>query len=417
MVTAANQTSSKPNVLLLLNSFETGGAEGQLVLLARLLIESERYDVHFACLSRNGPLLAEAEALVGDEIPEFPLTSFYDWNMVRQLRRFRRFLHERKIHVVHTDGFYTNVFGIVGATLARVPARIGFRGETNTDGRSAAQNSVERVVFRFASAVHANSEAVKAFLIDEGVPAHKIAVVYNGLDFSRVKPATGLTREGALGILGLPLDSARRFVTMVANLHNPVKDYPMFLRAAARVHDTVPEAAFVIAGEGELLFALRKLASDLGVERDTFFIGRCDRIAELLFASDICVLSSKAEGFSNSILEYMGAGRPVVATDVGGAREAIVEGETGHLVRSGDHETMAARIIDLLQAPAGAQAMGARGCAIVEEKFSSCVQLRRTADLYERLLSKDQGLNDLSSAVPRVQSSAFNTPATGPNVR
>ena len=77
----------KRNVLLLLNSFETGGAEGQLLLLARLLLESQHYSVHLACLRRTGRLLGEAEQLGVGDIPEFPLTSFYDWNMAVQLRR------------------------------------------------------------------------------------------------------------------------------------------------------------------------------------------------------------------------------------------------------------------------------------------------------------------------------------------
>jgi len=378
--------AGKPNVLLLLNSFETGGAEGQLVLLARLLIESRRFGVHLACLGRTGPLLSEAEKLGVGEIPEFPLTSFYDWNMVKQLRKFRAFLRERRIDVVHTDGFYTNVFGIAGATLARVPARIGFRGETQTDGRTSAQNLVERSVFRLASVIHANSEAVKNFLVEQGVPARNIAVVYNGLDFARVMPPPDLNRDAALQGLHLPRE--RRFVTMVANLHNPVKDYPMFLRAAASVRANISNAAFVVAGEGEMLEDLRALARDLRIDRDVFFIGRCNPVAELLFASDVCVLSSKAEGFSNSILEYMGAGRPVVATDVGGAREAIAEGESGYLVASGDYETMATRIIGLLRDPQKAKAMGERGRAIVQQKFSSEVQLQRTAELYEKLLSR-----------------------------
>src|SRR2546427_10314159 len=110
----------KRNVLLLLNSFETGGAEGQLLLLARLLLESQHYSVHLACLRRTGRLLSEAEQLGVGDIPEFPLTSFYDWNMAVQLRRFAAFLREREINVVHTEGFYTNVFGITGAALARV---------------------------------------------------------------------------------------------------------------------------------------------------------------------------------------------------------------------------------------------------------------------------------------------------------
>jgi glycosyltransferase involved in cell wall biosynthesis len=104
--------------------------------------------------------------------------------------------------------------------------------------------------------------------------------------------------------------------------------------------------------------------------------------------SEVCVLSSKAEGFSNSILEYMAAARPVVATKVGGAPEAVVEGETGYLVKSGDHEAMAARIISLLREPERAKQMGEAGKKIVEEKFSCEAQLARTEELYQTLLEK-----------------------------
>jgi glycosyltransferase involved in cell wall biosynthesis len=200
-------------------------------------------------------------------------------------------------------------------------------------------------------------------------------------------------------MFGLP--PHRRFVTMVANLHNPVKDYPMFLRAAAQVRAQVSDASFVVAGEGELIEDLRALAGELGIERDVFFIGRCNQVAELLFASDVCVLSSKAEGFSNAILEYMGAGRPVVATDVGGAREVIVEGETGYLVASGDDQLMAARIIDLLNASQKADAMGERGRAIVAQKFSSQVQLERTAELYRRVMAGEQKISSDTFATSR----------------
>ena len=126
----------------------------------------------------------------------------------------------------------------------------------------------------------------------------------------------------------------------------------------------------------------------MGVGRETFFTGRCTRVAELLAVSDVCVLSSKAEGFSNSILEYMAAGRAVVVTDVGGAREAVTEGETGYLVASGDDETMAARIVSLLQEPERARAMGERARQTVERKFSCEAQLRNSLNLYDELLAR-----------------------------
>jgi L-malate glycosyltransferase len=184
------------------------------------------------------------------------------------------------------------------------------------------------------------------------------------------------------------LPQGRRFITIVANLRNPVKDHPMFLRAAALVRAAVPDSAFIVAGEGELMPELRQLANELGIAGDVHFIGRCDDVAKLLFASHVGVLSSKAEGFANAILEYMAAGLPVVATDVGGVREAIIEGETGHIVASGDDETMAARIIQVLSNDENARRMGTCGKAIVSDKFSYEHHLRNTLELYDELLTK-----------------------------
>jgi glycosyltransferase involved in cell wall biosynthesis len=117
-------------------------------------------------------------------------------------------------------------------------------------------------------------------------------------------------------------------------------------------------------------------------------------VPDLLAASDICVLSSQAEGFSNSILEYMAAGRAVVATNVGGASEAIVEGETGHLVNAGDDASMAARLVDLLKNPQRRLEMGDNGRRLVEERFSLESRLSNTAALYQKMLSRSSSGKD-----------------------
>jgi glycosyltransferase involved in cell wall biosynthesis len=273
---------------------------------------------------------------------------------------------------------------MTGAFLAGVRARVTSKGET--DGfRTPMQKRAERAAFRLSHRVIANCLVVQNQLIKEGVSPSKIIQHYNGLDLERLKVRAGLRRKEALAAFGLP--SERRYLSIVANLRNAVKDHPMFLRAAARVRASVPDAGFVIAGEGELMESLRELAVQLGIQDDVFFIGRCDNVADLLFASDIGVLSSKAEGFANAILEYMAAGLPVVATDVGGAREAIAEGETGYTVASGDDERMAERIIELLNETKRARAMGERGKLIAAEKFSCDRHLQNTLELYDELLS------------------------------
>ncbi|HYG80838.1 MAG TPA: glycosyltransferase [Pyrinomonadaceae bacterium] len=369
-------------VLQLINSFHQGGSERQAVQLARLLSESGRYRVRVACLDGGGPLRAEVERLGLGQIREYRLTSFYDRNMARQLRLCAADLRAGRVEVVHTHDFYTNVFGVLAATLARVPVRVSSRRETG-GMRSPAQKRVERLMYRLSRAVVANSEAVRRQLAAEGVRESKIVTVYNGMDLTRVAPRMG--PEEALSFFNLP--RGRSFVTVVANLRHDVKDHPTFLRAARRVSAEVPEAAFVLAGEGELTERMRALATELGLEKDVFFVGRCTEVADLLAVSDVCVLSSRAEGFSNSILEYMAAGRPVVATDVGGASEAVVEGETGYLVGAGDDERMAARIVALLRDRERARRMGRRGREVVEQKFSCAAQLERTLALYDRLLA------------------------------
>lgn len=382
----------KPNILHIIDSFEQGGTERQALQLVRMLHAKGDYGVRLACLQKKGTLLSEAEKLGLGEIPAYPLTSFYDLNFVRQVRSLVRFLKQNEITLIHTHDFYTNVFGMTAGTIARVPARIASKRET--DGfRTSAQKRLERGAYRFAHKVIANSNAVRDQLIREGAPAEKIVTLYNGLDMMRLTPASGLSREDMLTMFGLPHDPQRRFMTIVANLNHPVKDHEMFLRAAARVHAAVPNSAFVIAGEGKLMSSLQEFAAKLGLTHNVFFVGRCERIAELLSVSSVCVLSSKAEGFSNSILEYMAAARPVVVTDVGGAREAVKEDETGYIVPSGEHEKMAERIVQLLNDPQRARAMGARGKTILEEKFGCAQQLRNTLGLYGELLSPPQSIS------------------------
>ena len=375
----------KPLVLQLIDSFNQGGSERQAIQLTRLLHESGRFRVRLASLSPEGALRSSVADLDLGDIPSFPLTSLYDLNAVKQLNNLAAFLRKEKVSIIHTHDFYTNIFGMSAGMLARVPARLASKRET-AGMRSRAQNKAEGLAYAIAHNILANSEAVREKLTERGIKDRKISVIYNGLDTSRLLPT--LTRTEALSLFELPPELGQRgkFVTIVANMRHDVKDYPMFLRAASQVKSLVSEAAFLLAGEGELTESIRSLARELGIENRTFFLGRCEKIAELLSISDVCVLSSKAEGFSNSILEYMAAGCPVVATDVGGAKEALVEEVTGYLVRSGDDATMAERIVSLLREPEAARRMGAQGRQVVEMKFSCAAQLRDTEQLYDKLL-------------------------------
>ena len=372
----------KKRVLQFIGSFHQGGSERQAVALSRLLKNDGTFDVYAATLNNEGVLRSEMDEIGLPEIPQFPLTSFYNANFVMQVRRCAKYLRENKIDIVHTHDFYTNVFGMAAATLARVQVKIASKRETG-GMRSGAQEFVEKLAFGRANAIVANSMSVRDHLIDRGISPAKINVIYNGIDLSRFEnPAAD--RTATLRQFGLPTDENLRFITLVANLRHHVKNVPMLLRAAKRVAETHKNTHFIIAGEGELETELKALAAQLGVADRTHFIGRCTDVPSLLHASYACVLTSTAEGFSNSILEYLAAGKPVVATNVGGASEVIDGGVNGYLVNSDDDETMAGHLIELLQDHKKKSESGSNGPQSVREKFSPAMQLSKTLAIYNK---------------------------------
>ncbi len=369
------------NVLQFIGSFHQGGSERQAVQLARLLREDASVDVSIATLENAGVLRDEVEKLGFTEIPEYRLTSFYNANFVKQLLKCANFLRARKIEIIHTHDFYTNFFGMLAAQIANIRLAIASKRETG-GMRTKWQKRIEKFAFRQANAIVANSEAVKNYLIAEGIFADKIKAIYNGLDLERLTPKL-TDRKAICEELGLPADENIKFITLVANLRHTVKNQPMFLRAAQKVTQKIPNAHFVLAGEGALAESLENLARELKIAEKTHFIGRCTQIPELLFVSFAGVLTSFNEGFSNAILEYMAARLPVVATRVGGASEAITENETGFLVESDDSEAMANRLIELLENEEKSREFGTKGRATVEEKFSLAAQLENTLKLYK----------------------------------
>ena len=373
---------NKKNVLQLIGSFHQGGSERQAVQLTKLLTAEKSHNIFLAALDSEGVLRDEVEKIGFTRFPIFKLTSFYDFNFARQLQACVRFIRQNKIEVVQTHDFYTNVFGILAAVFARVPLKIAAKRETG-GMRTKLQKTIENRIFKSADVVVVNAEAVKNYLVNEGISPEKIETIYNGIDLERLSPKE-IDRRKICQEINLPQQENIKFITLVANLRHEVKNQRMFLHAARRLNENFPDAHFVLAGEGELKSNLENLAKEFEIEENTHFIGRCAKVPELLSVSFAGVLTSHFEGFSNSILEYMAAKLPVVATDVGGAREAVGEGETGFLVESNDDALMSARLTELLQNPEKAKKMGELGRQKIEEKFSCQAQLDKTLNLYRR---------------------------------
>jgi glycosyltransferase involved in cell wall biosynthesis len=369
------------NVLHLLGSFELGGSERQAVQLVRLLRDDGSVNVHVAAMRREGALLGEMEADGFEDIGEFRISSFRHPDFLKAVFRCARFVREKRIDIVHSHDFYTNIFGAAVSLATKVKLNIASKRETG-GLRSPAQKFVEKIAFRRAQKILVNSSAVGRYLADEGIPSEKIYVVHNGLDLARMTP-TSADRSEICGALGLPADPSVRFVTLVANLRHRVKNQFLLLRAASTLAKTHADVHFVLAGEGELRAGLESAAAKLGISDKVHFTGRCDRVPDLLSISTVGVLTSFHEGFPNVVLEYMSAGLPVVATDVGGVPEVLTDGHEGFLIRSDDDVALASKLSEVLSDAGLAERLGRTGMAKVVNRFSTGAQLARTLELYE----------------------------------
>ncbi len=326
----------RPRVLHLITSFEIGGTERQAVELLKRL-DGERYDVRLAVLRNEGPFYKEIETLFPD-VPEFPLTSFYDSNALRQLARLRRLMLTDKIDILHAHDFYSSFIGAAAARLSGVRVIACQRHLKLSDRR--AHKWGTRMIHRLAHRILVNSEAIREHIINhESAQRGKIVVIRNGVVpvASSADPRDEFRRE-------LGLDAGSTLVGIVARLQ-AVKDHRSFIEAAARVLRSRPDAHFVLVGDGPLRTEIENQAAELGITDHVHLLGDRADVSRLVAAFDLLVLASLHEGLPNAVMEAMSAGVPVVATSVGGTKELIIDGETGYLAPPADSAALADRIL------------------------------------------------------------------------
>lgn len=378
------------NGIRLLNVVPTllcGGTENHFMTLSRAL-DPARFDLRFACLRRWGPFVAE---LAERKIPlvEYRVSTFRSVNALVQQARLARYVKQHAVQIVHTYSFYGNVFAVPPGRYAApvVIASIRDRGPYLTT----MQKRVQRHICRLADCVLVNAEAVKTWLVGDGYDPSRIVVIPNGIDLTRF--ADPGDREAIRRSLGVP-EGAR--LVAVASRLSRLKGIEDFLDAAAIVAARNDNVRFAIIGEPspikniEYLDELSALATRLGIRDKVIFTGLRSDVPALLSAVDVSVMPSLNEALSNVLLESMAAGAAIVATDVGGTSEALVDGVNGLLVKPGEPAAMAAAINRLLEDVPIARQLGAQAKRTVSDRFSLDRMVSATESLYDRLLASKQ---------------------------
>lgn len=392
---AAANVDQPIRLLKVLTLFNFGGTETQVVNLTRN-IDRERYDLRFACLRKWGPFLKEIEQR---DIPveEFGITSLYKPHTLRQLFRLARYMRKHRIQIAHSYNFYANMLTVPAAKLAGVPVVIASIRDCGVY-LTPKQKLVNKFVCSMADKILVNAVAIKDWLLEQGYPEHKIDIIRNGIDMTpynecrnNLNQTTNSIRE-EFGIA-----SSAPIVVMLSRL-NRLKGVNEFLFAAAEVTKSHPDVKFMIVGEK---LAARKgsfgkderyhqelkyLVDRLGLNEQVIFTGYRSDTPAILSEANVSVLPSHNEGLSNTLIESLAAGVPIVTTRVGGNPEIVEHGVNGLLVPVKSPEPLAQAIKQILENPDLAASMKEANRERARDMFSIDKMVTDTENYYVKQL-------------------------------
>ena len=356
------------------------------------LLKDLDYEVSVFTLTHKGQLADRLEA-AGIEVAEPPLSRVLRglprvlgrpilgviaamslwWRLVR--------LRPSIVHFFLPEAYLVGSFCCLaaGGKHVRVMSR---RSLNRYQKKYALLARLERLLHGRMSAILGNSRAVVSELVEEGAPPERVVLVYNGVDLSRFGQSG--SREAARGRLEIPSDAF--VLTVVANLI-PYKGHENLLDALALVNGQLPGEWLMlwVGSDSGIATHLLSKARSLGLERHLRWLGRRHDVPDILRASDVGILCSHEEGFSNSLLEYMAASLPAIVTDTGGNAEAVRDGHSGRVVPAGSPRALAEAIVELSRDAQLRERMGQAARERVERYFSLAECVTGYDRLYRRI--------------------------------
>lgn len=341
-------------IVHVVENLERGGLERMVIDLAGVQ-RAAGHRCRVICLFQPGALAGELEAQ-GIEVQACRKRGGFDLVALCRLRGGLRATPGAVVHTHNANAHYHTVAAAVGLPIARLINTRHGMGAAQPRSRG---EWLYRRTMRRTDTVAAVCEAARARFAQQGVaPRGRLLAVPNGIRIERFPPASDERRAALRRDLGLAADA--RIIGSVGRL-NPVKDQATLLRAFARLRGDFADVALVLVGDGALRGSLESQVAALGIADAVRFLGDRGDVRELLQGFDIFALSSLSEGYSMALLEACASGLPIVATDVGGNREIVVDGRNGLLVPPARDDALADGFAMLLRDPAGAAAMGSAG--------------------------------------------------------
>ena len=385
------QVDKRPHVVHVMYRFDTGGLENGVVnLINHMTVDAYRHTV--VALSevtdfRKRILRSDVEFIALRKPPGHGV-----WQYPKLFQLFRRLkpdiVHSRNLAALEVQA---------PAWAAKVPLRIhGEHGRDvgDFDGSNLTYQRVRRFYRPFVHHYIALSRDLDDYLVQKvHVPHNKITQAYNGVDTERFHPAPGGTQP----ITGCPFDPARHWLVGTVGRMQTVKDQVMLAHAFVQAIALAPELRsrlrLVMVGEGPLRAQAQAALEAAGVAELAWLPGERDDVADIMRGLHLFALPSLAEGISNTILEAMASGLPVLATDVGGNADLVVAGQTGDIVPSADPRAMAQRLVEFASDLERALVMGRTGRQRVQASFSIQAMVSTYQAVYDRHLRRGPSIH------------------------
>ena len=367
----------KPKLLRIITWLPVGGIEKRLVRVLSLL--RDKYDITVCCIRDKQGAYEKDLRDLGIRVCKIHMKSRLD---PVGLYRLYKFMKNEKFDIVHTHMYRSNTPGRIAAKFAGVPVIIANLHNIDT-WKTRKHFLIDRMLSRYTDKIIAVSDAVKEFNIkNSGINQDKFVTIYNGIDIEEFKG--DFDYQAKREELGVGEDEL--LVGIFARLY-PQKGHKYFLEAAFKINRVIDNVKFMVVGEGPLESELKEQAMKLGIRGKVIFTGLRHDIPDLLHIIDVSVLSSFIEGFSNIILESMAAEKPVIATDAGGNKEAVIDGKTGFIVPPANSDKLANAIVKILNDKQLRINMGRKARERVT-KFSVQEMACQTDFLYTACLAK-----------------------------
>jgi glycosyltransferase involved in cell wall biosynthesis len=363
-----------PVVCQLVHGLRVGGAEVLVARLARRL--RERFHFHFVCLDELGSL---GEELRREGFPVVVLDRRpgLDWRLPWNLAQHLRATHTTLIHAHQ----YTPFFYAMSSRLfyGRPPILFTEHGRWVPDYRRPRRIVANRLLRQNRDRVVGVGENVRhALIVNEGIPATRVGVVYNGVDLTPYREGH-VERETVRREMGF---GPRDFVAIQVARLVPIKDHRTALKAVA----AIPQARLVLVGEGPEEAAIRETVAQLGLQERVRMLGLRNDVPRLLRAADAFLLSSINEGIPLTVIEAMAAGLPVVSTAAGGVAEVVLDGATGLLAPVSASGMLGEHLMRLARDDGERQRLGQAGRERAFARFSEDRMLEEYERFYREML-------------------------------